>query len=105
MDDAPDFEDIMGEETESSTTSESTTTTDEKSDQMHIKGRFGTKTVRRDDGCQVCRGKADAVLLTDVVEGEVNPDYDRVIPVCDSHEADVRGDLMYGPNLVQRRDF
>jgi hypothetical protein len=104
MTDAPDFEDIMGEETESSSTSESTTTSS-RDEQIHIKGRFGTTLFRRDEGCQVCGRKADLVLLTDVIEGEVEPDWDRAIPVCESHEGDIRGDVKYGPNLVQRREF
>lgn len=100
----PDFSEIQGDETESSDSdSDGRGRTEFK--QMHIKGRFGTRTVKNTEGCQVCGRNGNAVLLTNVVEGEVKPDYDRVIVICDDHEGDVRGDLEYKPELVQRREF
>lgn len=100
----PDFSELDGGEVESEDSdSDSHSRTEFK--QMHIKGRYGTKTIKNTEGCQVCGRNGDAVLLTDVVEGEVEPEYDRVIVICDHHEGDVRGDLEYPPEKVQRRDF
>ncbi len=100
----PDFSDITGEDVESgSTDTDGHTPTGFK--QMHIKGRYGTKTVKNTEGCRVCDRNGDAVLITNMVEGEVEPEYDSVIVICDDHEGDVRGDLEYKPELVQRREF
>lgn len=100
----PDFSEMTGEEKESDE-SDSGGRSRTEFKQLHIKGRFGTKTVKNTEGCQVCGRNGNAVLMTNVVEGEVQPDYDRVIVICDHHEGDVRGDLEYEPELVQRREF
>lgn len=104
MTDEPDFTDLEVEgDAPSSNDSGSRSRTEFK--QMHIQGRFGTETVKNTEGCQVCGKNSDLVLMTDVVEGEVEPDWDRLIQTCESHEGDVLGDLEYPSEKVQKREF
>lgn len=107
MSDAPDFDDIVGEETESYSRDDDDEESEDKDrdDQMFIKGQWGTKVVRRDDYCYICNRLADLVLIVGAVPDADKPEYDRLILTCEAHEGDIRGDLKYGPNLVQRREF
>lgn len=92
-----------GDEPSSSETGSSTERTSTK--QLHVKGRYGTKTYTNDEGCYVCGRNADALLLVGVASENPERIPKRVIQICDNHEGDVMGDLKYPPEVVKRLDY
>lgn len=101
---APDFSEITGGEVESgSSDSDSRSRTEQK--QIHIKGRYGTTTLRNDEGCHVCMKNSDKVILVGYVETGYGAEWDEEIQVCEHHVGDVLGDLEVDSDKIEIKEF
>lgn len=99
-----DFSEITGEEQDDSNKNERKQS-NRGHHQVHIKGRWGTTTYTDEEPCCLCGRKPDAVLLIGVKPSGKPETPDDVKHVCDDHEGDIRGDLEYPPELVERHEF
>ena len=90
--DKPDFSEVTSDEQDMEDRSSSSSSRTEAA-QVHIKGQYGTTTIRNTDGCHVCGRNADVVVLTSCREYGRGYMWMDEIHACDDHVSDVLGDL------------
>jgi len=104
MSDEPDFSELGGEETQSSSSSSSSSSRTQFK-QVHISGRYGTKTIKNTEGCHVCGRKSEVVLLLGFSKMLQSQAWDRGVQVCENHVGDVRGDVEYQRDEIKEVRF
>jgi len=100
----PDFSELGGGESESNSSSSSSSSRTQFK-QIHVSGRYGTKTIKNTEGCHVCGRNSEMLMLVGFNKMLQSQAWDREIQVCDNHVGDVMGDLEYDRDEVEVKEF